>query len=159
MKISLKVNAEEYSADIEPRLLLVDFLRDHLGLIGTKSDGDSTSGVCTVLLDGLSVKSSFILAVQADGSEIVTIEGISKNNQLSDLQEAFCEMHAVQNGFSTPGLIISLTDLLRSNPNPNETEIRDWLDGVLSRDTGYQNVVRAVQLAAKKCGSKVTLMQ
>lgn len=150
MKISLKVNGKEYSADIEPRLLLVDFLRDHLNLTGTKSDGGSTSGVCTVLLDGLSVKSSSMLAVQADGSEVVTIEGITENGQLSTLQEAFWEMHAVQNGFSTPGLIVSLTDFLQRNPNPSETEIRDCLDGVQSRDTGYQNVICAVQLAVKR---------
>lgn len=150
MKISLKVNGKEYSAEIEPRMLLVDFLRDYLGLTGTKSDGGSTSGVCTVLLDGISVKSSCILAVQADGREIVTVEGIAKNGQLSALQEAFWEMYAVQNGFSTPGLIVSLTDFLQRNSNPSETEIRCWLDGVLSRDTGYQNILYAVQLAAKK---------
>lgn len=153
MQIFLKVNGKEYSADIEPRLLLVDFLRDYLGLTGTKSDGGSTSGVCTVLLDGMSVKSSYILTVQADGREIVTIEGIAENGQLSTLQEVFWEMYAVQNGFSTPGIIVSLTDLLQRNSNPSETEIRCWLDGVLSRDTGYQNVVHAVQLAAKKYNS------
>lgn len=149
MQISLKVNGKEYSADVEPRLLLLDFLRDHLGLTGTKSDGGSTSGACTVLLNGVSVKSSYILAVQADGSEITTIEGISQNGELSPLQAAFWEMGAVQNGFSTPALIMSLTDLLNRNPHPNETEIRAWLDGVISRDTGYQNVIRAVQMVAE----------
>ena len=148
MEISLKVNGQEYSANVEPRLLLLDFLRDHLGLTGTKSDGGSTSGACTVLLDGVSVKSSYILAVQADGKEIVTIEGISQNGELNPLQAAFWEMGAVQNGFSTPALIISLTDLLNRNPNPSEIEIRAWLDGVISRDTGYQNVISAVQMAA-----------
>ena len=150
MQIFLKVNGKEYSADIEPRLMLVDFLRDHLGLTGTKSDGGSTSGVCTVLLNGISVKSSYILAVQANGSEIVTIEGIAENGQLSTLQKVFWEMHAVQNGFSTPGLIVSSTDFIQRNSNPSETEIRCWLDGVFSRDTGYQNVVHAVQLAIKE---------
>ena len=149
MQISLKVNGQEYSADVEPRLLLLDFLRDHLGLTGTKSDGGSTSGACTVLLNGVSVKSSYILAVQADGSEIVTIEGISQNGELNPLQAAFWEMGAVQNGFSTPALIMSLTDLLNRNPNPSETEIRAWLDGLISRDTGYQNVIRAVQMVAE----------
>lgn len=145
MQISLKVNGQEHSANVEPRLLLLDFLRDHLGLTGTKSDGGSTSGACTVLLNGVAVKSSYILAVQADGSEIVTIEGLSQNGALNPLQTAFWEMGAVQNGFSTPALIMSLTDLLNRNPHPSESEIRAWLDGVISRDTGYQNVIRAVQ--------------
>jgi len=150
MQISLKVNGQNYSADVEPRLLLLDFLREHLGLTGTKSDGGSTSGSCTVLLNGVSVKSSYILAVQADGSEVVTIEGLAGDGNLNPLQEAFWEMYAVQNGFSTPALLLSATDLLQRNPNPSEAEIRAWLDGVLSRDTGYQNVVRAVELAAQK---------
>ncbi len=150
MKIHLKVNGKDYSAEVEPRLLLLDFLRENLGLTGTKSDGGSTSGSCTILLNGVSVKSSYVLAVQADGSEVVTVEGIAENGKLNPLQEAFWEMYAVQNGYSTPGLIMSLTDLLQRNPSPSETEIRYWLDGVLSRDTGYQNVIRAVQLAAGK---------
>ncbi|GCA73802.1 carbon monoxide dehydrogenase small chain [Microcystis aeruginosa NIES-2520] len=150
MQISLKVNGQNYSADVEPRLLLLDFLREHLGLTGTKSDGGSTSGSCTVLLNGVSVKSSYILAVQADGSEVVTVEGLAGDGNLNPLQEAFWEMYAVQNGFSTPALLLSATDLLQRNPNPSEAEIRAWLDGVLSRDTGYQNVVRAVELAAQK---------
>ncbi len=150
MKIHLKVNGKDYSAEVEPRLLLLDFLRENLGLTGTKSDGGSTSGSCTILLNGVSVKSSYVLAVQADGSEVVTVEGIAENGKLNPLQEAFWEMYAVQNGYSTPGLIMSLTDLLQRNPNPSEIEIRNWLDGVLSRDTGYQNVIRAVQLAAGK---------
>ena len=150
VKINLKVNGKDYSAEVEPRLLLLDFLRENLALTGTKSDGGSTSGSCTILLNGVSVKSSYILAVQADGSEVVTVEGIAENGKLNPLQEAFWEMYAVQNGYSTPGLIMSLTDLLQRNPNPSEIEIRNWLDGVLSRDTGYQNVIRAVQLAVEK---------
>ena len=150
VKINLKVNGKDYSAEVEPRLLLLDFLRENLALTGTKSDGGSTSGSCTILLNGVSVKSSYVLAVQADGSEVVTVEGIAQNGKLNPLQEAFWEMYAVQNGYSTPGLIMSLTDLLQRNPSPSETEIRYWLDGVLSRDTGYQNVIRAVQLAAEK---------
>lgn len=150
MEISLTVNGQKYHADVEPNLLLVDFLRDNLGLTGTKDDGGSTSGVCTIMLNGLSVKSSFILAVQADGSEILTIEGVAKNGQLSVVQQAFWEMHAVQNGFCTPAMILSSMDLLQHNPQPTETEIRAWLDGIYSRDTGYQNVVRAIQYAADK---------
>ena len=131
MQISLNVNGKDYSADIEPRLTLLDFLRDHLGLTGTKSDGGSTSGACTVLLDGVSVKSSYILAVQADGSQVVTIEGVSpENGQLSPLQEALWEMSAVQNGYSTPGLIMALTDFLSNNTNPDEKTIRQWLDEI-----------------------------
>ena len=149
MQISLKVNGKTYSADVEPRLLLLDFLRDHLGLTGTKSDGGSTSGACTVLLNGVSVKSSYILAVQADGGEVVTIEGLAEDGNLNPLQEAFWEMYAVQNGFSTPALLLSATDLLQRNTHPSEAEIRAWLDGVLSRDAGYQNVIEAVQLAAQ----------
>ena len=150
VKINLKVNGKDCSSEVEPRMLLLDFLRDNLGLTGTKSDGGSTSGSCTILLDGVSVKSSYILAVQADGSEVVTIEGMTDNNELNPLQNAFWEMFAVQNGYSTPGLIMSLTDLLQRNSSPTETEIRYWLDGLLSRDTGYQNVIAAVQLAAEK---------
>ena len=150
MEISLTVNGQKYDADVEPNLILLDFLRDNLGLTGTKDDGGSTSGVCTILLNGVSVKSSFILAVQADGSEIVTIEGVAQNNQLSLLQEAFWEMHAVQNGFCTPAMILSSMDLLIQNPQPTETEIRLWLNGIYSRDTGYQNVISAIQSAANK---------
>lgn len=147
MEISLTVNGQVYGANVEPRVSLLDFLRDHCGLTGTKSDGGSISGSCTVLLNGVSVKSSYVLAVQADGGEVVTIEGIAKEGQLSPLQAAFWANHAVQSGYSTPALIMSLTDLLQRNPQPSESEIRSWLDGVLSRDTGYQNVIRAVLVA------------
>lgn len=151
MEISLTVNGKDYSADIEPRLTLLDFLRDHLGLTGTKSDGGSTSGACTVLLDGVSVKSSYVLAIQADGCQVTTIEGVSpENGQLSRLQEALWESSAVQNGYSTPGLIMSLTEFLAKNPNPDEKAIRLWLDGVLSRETGYQSIVTAVLSLADK---------
>ncbi|NET02619.1 MAG: (2Fe-2S)-binding protein [Sphaerospermopsis sp. SIO1G1] len=153
MEISVTVNGKNYTADVEPNLLLVDFLRDNLGLTGTKDDGGSTSGVCTVLLNGVSVKSSFILAVQADGGEITTIEGVAENGKLSVIQAAFWETHAVQNGFCTPAMILSSMDLLKQNPQPTEAEIRTWLDGIYSRDTGYQNVVRAIQYAAEKLQS------
>ncbi len=153
MEIAVTVNGKKYNADVKPNLLLVDFLRNNLGLTGTKDDGGSTSGVCTVLLDGVSVKSSFILAVQADGSEITTIEGVAENGKLSIIQEAFWETHAVQNGFCTPAMILSSMDLLQQNPQPTESEIRAWLDGIYSRDTGYQNVVSAIQYAAEKLQS------
>jgi carbon-monoxide dehydrogenase large subunit len=151
MQVSVTVNGKLHSADVEPRLLLVDFLRDVLGLTGTKSGCDTAQcGACTVLLDGISVKSCSVLAVQADGSQVTTIEGLAKNGRLDPLQEAFQEHHAVQDGFATPGEIMSLTDLLRRNSAPDEAEIRAWLNGNLDRSTGYQNVVRAAQSAARK---------
>jgi len=146
MEITVTVNGKAYTKDVAPNLLLVDFLHDTLGLTGTKSDGGSTSGVCTVLLNGISVKSSYILAVQADGAEVVTVEGLAQNGQLSTLQQAFWDSHAVQSGFSTPGMLLSLTDLLNRKPNPSEAEIRTWLEGVICRDTGYQHVIDAVKL-------------
>ena len=148
MEITVTVNGKAYTQDVAPNLLLSTFLHDTLGLTGTKSDGGSTSGVCTVLLNGVSVKSSYILAVQADGAEVVTVEGLAKNGQLSPLQQAFWDSHAVQSGFSTPGMLLSLTDLLNRKPNPSEAEIRSWLEGVSCRDTGYQHVIDAVKLVA-----------
>jgi carbon-monoxide dehydrogenase small subunit len=151
MQTSVKVNGELYSADVEPRMLLVDFLRDTLNLTGTKSGCDTGScGACTILLNGVSVKSCTILAVQADGSNIVTIEGVAQNDQLSPLQEGFWEMHGLQCGFCTPGMVMALIDLLQRNPEPSEAEIRQWLDGVLCRCSAYQNVISAVQYAAGK---------
>jgi len=151
MQVSLIVNGKPHSADIEPSMLLADFLRDTLGLTGTKIGCETSQcGTCLTLLNGRSVKSCTVLAVQANGSEVVTIEGISQNGQLNLLQQAFQEKHAVQTGFSTPGMIMSITDLLQRNPTPDEAEIRSWLEGILSRSTGYQNVVRAVQYAVEK---------
>ena len=151
MEISITVNGKSRSADVDPRMLLVDFLRDYLGLTGTKKGCETGEcGACTVLLNGRSAKSCAILAVQADESDVITIEGLAKNDQLNALQEAFWENHAVQNGFSTPGTIMAVTDLLQRNPSPSENEIRKWLDGNLDRVTGYQNVVRAVLAAAEK---------
>lgn len=150
MQVSIKVNGKSYDADVEPRLLLVDFLRDILGLTGTKVGCDTNQcGTCNVLLNGLSVKSCTVLAVQADGSELVTIEGVAQNGQLHLLQEAFWEMHGLQCGFCTPGMIMSLIDLLQHNSNPSEAEIRNALEGTLCRCTGYHNVVRAVQHAVQ----------
>jgi len=132
-------------------VLLVDFLRETLGLTGTKIGCDTGQcGTCTVLLDGRSVKSCTMLAVQADGAEVTTIEGLSQDGQLHALQEGFWEMHGVQCGFCTPGMVMALTDLLRHNAHPSERAIRDWLEGNLCRCTGYHNIVRAVQYAAEK---------
>ncbi len=150
MQVSIKVNGKPYDADVEPRMLLVDFLRDILGLTGTKVGCDTNQcGTCNILLNGVSVKSCTVLAVQADGSELVTIEGVAQNGQLHLLQEAFWEMHGLQCGFCTPGMIMSLIDLLQHNSNPSEAEIRNSLEGTLCRCTGYHNVVRAVQHAVE----------
>lgn len=151
MQVSIKVNGKSCDADIEPRLLLVDFLRDNLDLTGTKVGCDTNQcGTCNVLLNGVSVKSCTVLAVQADGSDLVTIEGVAQNGQLHLLQEAFWEKHGLQCGFCTPGMIMSLIDLLQRNSNPSEADIRNSLEGNLCRCTGYHNVIRAVQHAAEK---------
>ncbi|MFZ2492026.1 MAG: molybdopterin-dependent oxidoreductase [Thermoanaerobaculia bacterium] len=151
MKIQLTVNGQTRSGEVEPRTLLVDFLRDDVGLTGTKHACETGEcGACTVLCNGKSVKSCAMLAVQASGAEVITIEGVAQDGKLSPLQEAFWECHAVQNGYDTPGLIMSLTELLGRNPDPTDQEIRSWLDGSISRITGYQNVVAAVKLAAAK---------
>lgn len=155
MQISLKVNGKDSTADVEPRLLLVDFLRDTLNLTGTKSGCDTAQcGACTVMLDGVSVKSCTILAVQADGSDVITIEGVTQNSQLSLLQKAFREMHGLQCGYCTPGMVMSLIDLLRRNPKPSEVEVRYWLDGVLCRCGNYQNIIHAVHYATEKMQSE-----
>ena len=149
MDTALRVNGTERSADVEPRTLLVELLREQLGLTGTKVGCETGEcGACTVLLDGVAVKSCMVLAVQADGSEVTTIEGLSPPGGLNPVQEAFWEEHAVQDGFVAPGEIMSVTDLLRRNPDPDEAEIRAWLDGNLGRVTGYHNVVRAVEAAS-----------
>src|SRR3990172_1828752 len=151
MKISMKVNGVLHTHDVEPQLLLVDFIRDTLGLTGTKCGCETGQcGACIVLLNGVSVKSCSVLAVQGDGSEVTTIEGLAKNGQMTPLQEAFVEHHAVQDGYATPGEIMSLTDLLNRNPSPDESEIRSWLEGNLDRSTGYHNIVNAVKSASQK---------
>jgi carbon-monoxide dehydrogenase small subunit len=148
MQVSLTVNNQTHTVDVEPRLLLVDLLRDHLGLTGTKVGCDTGQcGACVVLMDGVSVKSCALLAVQADGSAITTIEGVSELGHLNALQAGFQAMHAVQCGFCTPGMIMSLSDLLARTPDPSEAEIRAWLAGNLCRCTGYENVIRAVEAA------------
>ena len=148
-KITLTVDGASVTDDVEPRLLLVQYLREKLGKTGTVIGCDTSNcGACTVLLDGVSVKSCNLLAVQADGHEVTTIEGLATNGQLHPVQQAFHECHALQCGFCTPGMIMRAVDLLQDNPNPTEDEIRQGLEGNLCRCTGYHNIVKAVQAAA-----------
>ncbi|MBI3007264.1 MAG: (2Fe-2S)-binding protein [candidate division NC10 bacterium] len=147
--IALTVNGQRREDAVEPRLLLVHYLRDVLGLTGTKIGCDTSQcGACTILLDGVSVKSCTLLAVQTDGAELTTIEGLQRNGRLHPVQEAFWELHALQCGYCTPGMILQAVQLLKERPNPTEAEIRHGLEGNLCRCTGYHNIVRAVQRAA-----------
>ena len=149
-RISLTVNGAAHEADVEPRQLLVYFLRDELGLTGTNVGCDTSScGACTVLVDGESVKSCNQLAVQADGSEVTTIEGLAPGEGLHPVQQAFHEQHALQCGYCTPGFVMAAVSLLKESPDPSEAEIRQALEGNLCRCTGYHNIVRAVQAAAR----------
>ena len=151
--IEVTVNGTRHAAMVEPRLLLVHFLREHLGLTGTHVGCDTSQcGACVVHLDGQSVKSCTVLAVQADGSEVLTIEGLARDGNYHPVQQGFWEMHGLQCGFCTPGMIMSSVSLLQRNPNPTEEEIRHELEGNLCRCTGYQNIVRAVQYAAEHMG-------
>ena len=150
MQVNVTVNGEATAAEVEPRLLLVQYLRDVLGLTGTNIGCDTSScGACTVHVDGQSVKSCTLLAVQADGSEVTTIEGLATDGQLHPVQEAFRECHGLQCGFCTPGMIMRSVDLLKNNPHPTETEIRVGLEGNLCRCTGYHNIVKAIRAAAE----------
>ncbi len=150
-KVSITINGKTYQNDVEPRLLLVHYIRDVLGLTGTHIGCDTSQcGACTVLINGESVKSCTIFAVQADGTSITTIEGLAKDGQLHPVQEGFWEEHGLQCGFCTPGMILSAVQLLERNPNPSEAEVRHALEGNLCRCTGYHNIVKAVQYAAKK---------
>jgi carbon-monoxide dehydrogenase small subunit len=150
-EITVTVNGETHHSEVEPRMLLVHYLRDALDLTGTHI-GCNTSqcGACVVSLNGEAVKSCTILAVQADGSEVTTIEGLAPEGSLHPIQEGFWEKHGLQCGFCTPGMIMASYQLLKSNPNPTEAEIRKGLEGNICRCTGYQNIVRAVQYAAEK---------
>jgi carbon-monoxide dehydrogenase small subunit len=149
--IHVKVNGFDRQAEVEPRVLLVHFIRDVLELTGTHIGCDTTScGACSVLLDGKPIKSCTLFAVQADGREIMTIEGVAKNGQLHPLQEGFHQEHGLQCGFCTPGMIVTSYALLQNNPNPSEEQIRWGISGNLCRCTGYQNIVKAVQYAAGK---------
>lgn len=150
-KITVKVNGKEYTSEVEGRTLLVHFLREQLGLTGTHIGCDTSQcGACVVIVNGDSVKSCTLLAVQANGAEIKTVEGLATDGQLHPLQEGFWERHGLQCGFCTPGMLMSAYDLLQKNPNPSEEEIRHGLEGNLCRCTGYENIVRAVQYAAAK---------
>ncbi len=150
VSVTVTVNGRQRSAEVEPRLLLVHFLRDTLGLTGTHVGCDTSNcGACTVLLDGESVKSCTVLAVQADEAEVQTIEGMASGTDLHPLQEGFWAEHGLQCGYCTPGMIMAAADLLARNPDPSEQEIRDGLAGNLCRCTGYHNIVKAVQHAAE----------
>ena len=149
-RITVKVDGVEYSDDVEPRTLLVHYLRETLGKVGTVVGCDTSNcGACTVHLDGRSVKSCSVLAVQADGHEVTTIEGIAPAGGLHPMQQAFHDNHALQCGYCTPGMIMQAIDLLAENPDPSEQEIREGLEGNLCRCTGYHNIVKAVSAAAK----------
>ena len=148
--ISVTVNGDVRQADVEPRLLLVHFLREQLGLTGTHVGCDTSQcGACTVMLDGRTAKSCTMFAVQADGADLTTIEGIGSDEKLHPMQDAFWEEHGLQCGYCTPGMVLSAIQILNDNPNPTEAEIRRGLDGNLCRCTGYQHIVNSVQHAAK----------
>jgi carbon-monoxide dehydrogenase small subunit len=149
MDVTFRVNGNERTLDVEPRLLLVQALREVLGLTGTHVGCDTSScGACTVLLDGVSVKSCTMFAVQAEGRAVTTIEGIGTQQDLHPMQEAFWTQHGLQCGFCTPGMIMSALDLIRRNPDPTEEEIRLGIEGNICRCTGYENIVKAVTVAA-----------
>jgi len=149
-RVSITVNGTAYERDVEPRRLLVDFVREDVGLTGTNVGCDTSQcGACTVHLDGRAVKSCTVLAVQADGGNVTTIEGLASNGALHAVQEAFREKHGLQCGYCTPGMIMTAVDLLEANPAPSDEEIRQALEGNLCRCTGYENIVRAVHEAAE----------
>ena len=154
-RINVTVDGVKYSDEVEPRMLLVHYLRERLGKVGTVVGCDTSNcGACTVHLDGQSVKSCSVLAVQADESDVLTIEGLADTNPnengLHPVQQSFHDKHGLQCGYCTPGMIMAACDLLQHNPHPNETEIREGIEGNLCRCTGYQNIVRAIQDAADK---------
>jgi carbon-monoxide dehydrogenase small subunit len=155
--VRLNVNGVEHDLEVEPRLLLVHALRDRLGLTGTHVGCDTSNcGACTVHMNGDAVKSCTILAVQADGAEVITIEGIGSEDDLHPMQEAFWNNHGLQCGYCTPGMIMASAALLSENPNPTEDEVRHALEGNLCRCTGYHNIIKAVLDAASKSGSGVS---
>ncbi|WP_027883384.1 (2Fe-2S)-binding protein [Meiothermus rufus] len=155
VRIKLTVNGVVHGSEVEPRLLLVHYLREHLGLTGTHVGCDTSQcGACTVHVDGQAVKSCTMFAVQADGASVTTIEGLGSPGHLHPVQEGFWEMHGLQCGFCTPGMIMAAADLLNKNPNPSEAEIRHALEGNLCRCTGYHNIIRAVQYAAGKMAQR-----
>lgn len=148
--VTMTINGKAVSADVEPRTLLVDFLRVNQQLTGTHVGCDTSQcGACVVHVNGKSVKSCTLLAMQADNADVLTIEGVANNGELHPMQEAFRENHGLQCGFCTPGMVMSALDLVNVNPDPSETEIRDWLEGNLCRCTGYHNIVKSIQAGAK----------
>lgn len=149
-RVSITLNGDPVTADVEPRTLLVDLIRENFDRTGTHVGCDTSQcGACVVHFNGDSVKSCTMLAVQAQGADVVTIEGLAKNGKLHPMQQAFHEYHGLQCGFCTPGMIMSALDLIRHHPDPDEKEIREWLEGNLCRCTGYQNIVRAISAGAK----------
>jgi len=149
--ITVSVNGEPHEADVEPRLLLLHFLRENLGLTGTHSGCDTTNcGACTVVMDGRTAKACTVLAVQADGREILTVEGLAQDGRLHPVQEAFLSEHGLQCGYCTPGMLMSAYALLEKNHNPTEDEIRNAISGNICRCTGYLNVIHSVRRAARK---------
>ena len=160
MKVQLTVNGEERSDDVEPRLLLVHYLRETLGLRAANVGCDTTScGACTVLLNGKSVKSCTVLTVQADGQHVTTAEGLARDGELHPVQAAFRQEHGLQCGFCTPGMVMAATGLLAENPHPTETEVREGLEGNFCRCTGYHNIVRSVLAAADMMSSSPEVAQ
>ena len=154
-KISLTINGRGYQGEVEPRKLLVDFIRDDLGLTGTHVGCEQgVCGACTVLLDNEPVRSCLMFAVQTDGAQLGTVEGLAPSvTEFHPLQQSFWELHGLQCGFCTPGILLTAKALLQENPDPSEEQIRDWISGNLCRCTGYQNIVAAIQDAAKKLSS------
>jgi aerobic carbon-monoxide dehydrogenase small subunit len=149
--VQVTVNGKTYQNEVEPRLLLVHYLRDILGLTGTHVGCDTSQcGACTIIMNGAAVKSCTVLTVQADGADLETIEGLAKDGKLHPIQTGFWEEHGLQCGFCTPGMIMTSVDLLKNNPAPSEEEIRRGIEGNLCRCTGYQNIVKAIQYAAKE---------
>ncbi|MEM9030858.1 MAG: (2Fe-2S)-binding protein [Pseudomonadota bacterium] len=153
--ISLEVNGKQVTETVAPNTLLVDFLRSQLGLTGTHVGCDTSQcGACVVHLNGKSIKACTVFAMQADGTEVKTIEGLAPGADLHPVQAAFKEAHGLQCGFCTPGMVMSAVDLLKTNPNPTEAEIRSWLKGNICRCTGYHNIVKAIQIAANNMSQK-----
>jgi carbon-monoxide dehydrogenase small subunit len=148
--VTMTVNGKPVTGTVEPRTLLVQFLREHLGLTGTHVGCDTSQcGACVVHVDGDSVKSCTLLAVQAEGAQVLTIEGLAKGDKLHPMQEAFREHHGLQCGFCTPGMVMSAIDLVKNNGDPSEQEIREWLEGNICRCTGYHNIVKAIKAGAE----------
>jgi carbon-monoxide dehydrogenase small subunit len=151
--VSMTVNGKAVSADVEARTLLVQYLREHLGLTGTHVGCDTSQcGACVVHVDGKSAKSCTMLAVQAQGAKVTTIEGLATNGTLHPMQEAFRDNHGLQCGFCTPGMVMSAIDLVQNNPKPNEHDVREWLEGNICRCTGYHNIVKAILAGAQAMG-------